>query len=177
MIKNKGSDMNKYLWGWIIIAITVAILIDTKISHSFLCLNYLYGVVKFTILALLFALCYYGMKKTIEKSIIFSFFIWTGMDSLSYWGMFYYSQKNDCFITSPCKVTSYIKEGGKSQYFGINYIYKGEKQHLYYTCSQLDSLADAGKKNWEDKIDLRLKLNKVCESIYYINDFNIIIKK
>ena len=36
---------------------------------------------------------------------------------------------------------------------------------------------DAGVKNWEDIIDLRLRLNKVCESIYYIDDFSVKIKK
>ncbi len=177
-IKNRTiKNRNKSLWLWIVSAFAVAVLVDTKISHAFMCLNYLYGTIKYTILVLLFVFCYYGIKQTIEKSIIIPFLTWSVLNCLSYWGMLYYSQKNECFITPPCKVTSYIKETGKSQYFGINYIYKGEKHHLYYTNKQLDSLADAGEKNWGDKIDLRLKLNKVCESIYYINDFYVTIKK
>ena len=169
--------MNKSLWFWIIAVFGIAVLIDSDISHTLLCLNYLYGGVKYTILVLLFVFCYYGIKKTIEKSIIISFLIWSVLNGLSYWAMFYYSHKNECFVTPPCKVISYVKEGGKSPSFGINYIYKGDKQHLHYTNKQLDSLADAGEKNWEDKIDLRLKLNKVCESIYYINDFSVTIKE
>lgn len=169
--------MFKSLWFWILFSFTVAVLIGIKVSHAFLCLNYLYGTIKYTILVLLFVFCFYVIKKTIEKSIIISFLTWAVLNCLSYWAMYYYSQKNDCFITSPCKVTSYVKEGGKSPSFGINYIYKGEKQHIHYTNELLDSMYDAGVKNWEDIIDLRLRLNKVCESIYYIDDFSVKIKK
>ena len=169
--------MFKSLWFWVLFSFTVAVLIGTKVSHAFLCLNYLYGTIKYTILVLLFVFCFYVIKKTIEKSIIISFLTWAVLNCLSYWTMYYYSQKNESFTTPPCKVVSYVKEGGKSPSFGINYIYKGEKQHIHYTNEQLDSMYDAGVKNWEDIIELRLKLNKVCESIYYIDDFSVKIKK
>ena len=174
---SKKIDRNKFLWYLIVSVFGIALFIDSDISENLLCLNYLYSSVKYTILLLLFVFCYYGIKQTIEKSIIISFLVWTVLNSLSYWTMYYYSQKNECFITPPCKVTSYLKETGRSPSFGINYIYKGERQHLHYTNKQLDSLDDVGEKNWGDVIDLRLKLNKVCESIYYINDFNVTIKK
>ena len=87
------------------------------------------------------------------------------------------SQKNECFTTPPCKVTCYSKRTGKSASSGIVYIYNGEKQFLRYTNKQLDSLDNAGVKNWGDIIELRLTLSKVCESIYYVNDFSVKIKK
>lgn len=172
----KNSFLDKYFGFWQTVVV-VALFVNAYISENILCLNYLYGGIKYTILVLLFIFCYYGIKKTIEKSIIISFLTWGVLNCLSYWAIFYFSQKNECFITAPCKVTYYSKQAGKSPSYGINYIYKGEKQYLHYTNKQLDPLDDAGEKNWEDKIDLRLKLSKFSESIYYINDFYVTIKK
>lgn len=173
----KNLAMNKSLRPWIVITFGIAMFINSHISDNLLCLNYLYGGIKYTILVLLFVLCYYGIKQTIEKSIIISFLTWTVLNVLSYCAMIDRSQKNERFTTPPCKVTCYSKRTGKSASSGIVYIYKGEKQFLRYTNKQLDSLDNAGVKNWGDIIELRLTLSKVCESIYYVNDFSVKIKK
>ena len=172
----KKSVLHKYFGVWQIVVV-VALFINSYISQNLLCLNYLYGGIKYTILVILFMFCYYNIKRTVEKSIIISFLTWIVLNGLSYWAIYYFSQKNECFTTPPCKVTYYAKQTGKTASYGINYIYKGEKQNLHYTNKQLDSLADAGEKNWGDIIDLRLRLNKVCESIYYINGFSVTVKQ
>ena len=172
----KNLAMNKSLRPWIVVTFGIAMFTNSHISDNLLCLNYLYGGIKYTILVLLFVLCYYGIKQTIEKSIIISFLTWTVLNVLSYCAMIDRSQKNECFTTPPCKVKSYVKKTSRSSSYVV-YFYQGEKQFLRYTNKQLDSLDNAGVKNWGDIIELRLTLSKVCESIYYINDFSVKIKK
>ena len=66
----KNLAMNKSLRPWSVITFGIAMFTNSHISDNLLCLNYLYGGIKYTILVLLFVLCYYGIKQTIEKSII-----------------------------------------------------------------------------------------------------------
>ena len=151
----------------------VAIFVNIRISGYLLCLSYLYNVIRYTILALLF-ICYYSFRRSIDNSAIFALTIWIIFNGLSFYYIYSYAQKNGQFITS-VQVSSYVKGGGK-QSSRIVYYYKGEKQFLYYSTPQLDSLADC-THNPEDKIELKLKLSEFSPSIYYINDFDVKIKK
>lgn len=175
---NKSFTLPKFPRGIGVIALIIStVLTDSEISHNFLCLNFLYGGIKYSILILIFALLYY-LKRSLEISFIFSLLIWTILNWAAFSVMYNLAMENESFTTPPCEVTSYLKKEGKSGSYGMGYIYKGGgKHHLHYTSNQLDSLAAMEGNSQLRKIDLRLKLNKVCESIYYIKGFTVLIKK
>lgn len=172
MISNLKNKISK---GQILaITIVTSLVLDYKMSSDLLCLNYWYKGIKYSLLILLFCFFYYFLKKTIETRILVSFIIWFVLDCAVFYCIYTSSQSNGFFVTT-CPVSSYVKTGGKSSPYLV-YYYKGVKQFLQYQNQQLDSLHSSGNYNPEEKIELRLNLSEFCPSIYYMNDFEVIVK-
>lgn len=157
----------------LVITIIAALLLDLKMSSYLICLNCLYDGVKYFLLLILFFFFYYILKKTIENSILISFVTWIALDCLSFYLIYSCSQRNGS-ITITCPVSSYINIRGKSDPYLV-YYYKGTKQFLHYHNHQLDSLQRVGNDNPKEKIELKLNLSVFCSSIYYRNDFEVIV--
>lgn len=170
IINNRGV-LSK---GWVlVITIIAALSIDLKMSSYLICLNCLYDGVKYFLLLILFFFFYYILKKTVENSILISFVTWIALDCLSFYLIYSCSQRNES-ITITCPVSSYINIRGKSDPYLV-YYYKGTKQFLHYHNHQLDSLQRVGNDNPKEKIELKLNLSVFCSSIYYRNDFEVIV--